>query len=222
MSDSDIPSLQISTDAISDPEHRQLISVYRSELIKDMLVMFLVFSFLGLGLFSLLGIGGHALTFGAAFGAGIIGVLMILIFTRQSILDFIRDIRGKQLEVICVRATFCLAADLNGRHTLALDCGEDTLVMQDRWWDNVRRTDVVWSDETDKKRFPTTRFTLRRLPKSGRIVAVSINSSTKLSVDRSDEADAVIVSDAPRFDDCFVLHKPLSQTQKTKKYSAKT
>lgn len=211
----DSKSLQISSEPISDIERRQLVSVYRNEIIKDVFVMFFVFSFLGLGLFSFLGIGKQTLTFGAAFGVGIIGVLAILVSSRSSIIDFIRDVQDEKLELICVRSTFCHAADLNGRHVLAIDCGENTLLMQDRWWDNIRRTDINWSDTAGKKRFPTTQFTLRRLPNSGRIVAVLIGSSIKLSVDRSCQLDIKIAADAPRFDDCFVLDKPLEKYLET-------
>lgn len=190
---------EILTQSIELPAELQgsfLESRYR-QLKSDAKITFFVFTFLGFGL------AGIARSFwfshfpsvysaGFAVAVGILASLGILFLHNLDFSETRKELKsGECLEamVSCKRA---MRVRLSGSSLegVALDCGDDVLVLIGDWWLNDNRSDI-WMVPNSRKRFPAWRFRIQFLPGSGKVLAVHVEGGT-LSIEKLEPIETII------------------------------
>lgn len=146
----------------------------------DGIIIFAVFTFCGLGVARIARLlffsdisSVHSFAFGLTCG--------ILAGTGILFLNFVdwplirKDLKAGicvDASVVCNRATRIRlqGSSLEG---VALDCGNDVLVLIGDWWVDKTRLDI-WDNPTCRKRFPAKRFRIQFLPRSGQVLFVQV------------------------------------------------
>ncbi len=143
-------------------------------------IVFLLFGFLG---FSIAGIArtfffsdlssGYSAVCG--FGCGLIAALVMIFMDLHDLPAVLSEVvAGSIVEasVDCQRAIKVRfdGSDIEG---VALDCGEEVLVLRGNWWANENKREI-WDDLSSRQRFPAQKFCIRYLPKSGQVIQVDV------------------------------------------------
>lgn len=202
-------SFENKTDEISPAEARAVWQVYRRHLVADLLGVYVLLAFWMFGaawivlsiFFSLKYKSLAALGIGLCLG--LLGVIYMLVTEVREYVCLRSDLKSKRCEELTVTCEFALAVELtNSQPAIALNCGTYTLLLVGNWWIDRRRTDISWSPASARKSFPSTSFSIRRLPRSGLVVSVNVNG-TKLKVGRNKIMPPELELDVPAFVDSF-------------------
>lgn len=121
-----------------------------------------------------------------------------------------KDLRMQKCEVIEAAPKIALAIDLpNDLPALAFDCGLYTLLVIGDWWKPHRRPDISWTNTAARRSFPTSRFSIYRLPRTGRVFSVNA-SGTMLKTHRDQPMEPQLQIDISNFVDCYYVEQELS------------
>ncbi|MEQ9406876.1 MAG: hypothetical protein RIK87_04085 [Fuerstiella sp.] len=88
---------------------------------------------------------------------------------------------------------------------IAIDCGPEAIICAGNWWTATQgKRHVKWSGR-GIARFPSTEFTLKRLPKSGRVIGVHV-SGERIEIEYFEpgEASAFLTVEHAGYTDCQV------------------
>jgi len=206
---------EIKTDDISPAEAMAVWQVYRRQLVADLIGVFLLAAFLMAGgawivlsVFCSLRYNSIAAV-GIGSCCGLLGVIYILVKELRHYVCLRSDLKSKRCEQLTVDSDFALAVELtNSASAIALNCGAYTLLLLGNWRTDRRRTDISWSPASAHKSFPSTSFSIRRLPRSGHVVSVDVNG-TKLKVARNETMLPELELDVPGFMDSFYTNAEL-------------
>ena len=123
-------------------------------------------------------------TLGGVFGCA--GVSMMYWAVRKDISAVWADLRSMQYEEWTVSPDRIVEVVPDGSwDAIAVDCGESSIVLIGGWWRYENRSQVKWTG-AGKRGFPSSRFTLKVLPKSGRVIGVNV-AGRKLKIDKLPE-----------------------------------
>jgi len=169
----------------------------------DGLIIFVVFTFLGFGIagiaeayfFSDLS---SALSVVIGLACGLLATLGVTVLHFVDLPLIRRDLKAGTLveaHVVCKRAA---RVRLKGSSLMAvaLDCGDDVLVLIGEWWLNKNRLDI-WEDPRSRKQFPALRFRIHYLPRSGQVLRVYVDEGP-LRIDESDPVEPMISLDCSK------------------------
>ncbi len=180
----------------------------------DGIVIFAVFVVLGFGIGGIvkaLFFTDLSSTFSAWIGLAC-GLLATLVMTFLNFADLRlirRDLKdGVFIEatVVCERA---IRVRLEGTslEAVAINCGNDVLVLMGEWWLNKNRLDI-WDNSRSQKQFPARRFRIQYLPRSGQVLRVQVDGS-RLAVVESDRAEPMIRLNYSRYSEVVHLKQSL-------------
>ena len=163
----------------------------------DGVIIFVVFTFLGFGIAGIaraLFFSDLSSTLSVVIGisCGLVAMLCVA-FLNFVDLPLIRiDLKAGTLveaQVVCERA---VRVRIKGSSlvAVALDCGDDVLVLIGEWWLNKNRLNI-WENPMSRKEFPAKRFRIHYLPRSGQVLKVHLDEGP-LRIDESDLVEPTI------------------------------
>lgn len=202
------PRLEIKVEKLSETQKKEIRAALIREYFLDFMWIWLIVTFLTLGagriLSWLLSAEVSRITvLCCAVGLGVFSSLLILLMNRRSFVKVLIDLHRKQREVLSVVPEAGYAVILaNGKDALKLACGDQSVILQNRWWRNKIRTDIKWEGEMDKDQFPSTYFVVTRLPVSGRVIGVK-NYGAHLTISNRSLSDAEMENDIDPASDCL-------------------
>lgn len=151
---------------------------------------------------------------GAGLILGFIGAAGLMALEIPYIRKLRSDLAGAQCEIVRACPTAAIAVELsNNQSAVAFDCGSQTLVITTGWWQPRGRKRVTWTKPGTQKRFPSTDFSITRLPLTGRVVAVDVNGSKLKVVPEDPEVriESLLQIERENDQECFILNKPLKE-----------
>lgn len=124
----------------------------------------------------------------------------------------------EKITVVPARAIVVLL--MNGAEGIALDCGSHVVVLQHSWWANDAPAGIKWSPKNSKRWFPSSRFSIYRLPRTGRVIAVEVEGE-KIDVELADTESpdcALLELEFPKTMDCYFIEMPFEDVKLTSRH----
>lgn len=157
------------------------------------------------------------LAFGVTFGT--LGSLWMGAAEMRDLWRLRGELSNGQCEIVRITPKVAYHAHLGDDvPAIAFDGGSQTLVIVGNWWIRTLASGRVnWIKSGTQTRFPSTDFSITRLPLTGRVIAVEVNGS-KLKVEPDDPEDPTmrwIETEQSIDQDCFIIDKPLQDVLRT-------
>ncbi|PHS14346.1 MAG: hypothetical protein COA78_05945 [Blastopirellula sp.] len=180
----------------------------------DCTIIFVIFTFVGLGISGFMRMfvfsdPSPLLSLGIALTCGSFAALCML---GISFLDW--PLVRKDLDAgVCLEAEIIASRSIavrfpqNSLSAIALDCGDDTVVLLGEWWLNETQIDI-WGTQKIRKDFPSTHFSIRYLPISGKVLSVNI-SGKKLRTEESETSEPILDLDFSKYAEIVHVNNPL-------------
>jgi len=189
---------------------------YVVEVLRDLWLTFLIVGFLSTGIalffFRLLTAyqftSLRSLAVGCTFG--LVAVVYLLTKEAKHFFALRADFKNGTYEQLFVKPKLGIAVDLpSGQPAIALDCDAHTLVLINNWWMNLQRKEIHWEGPGARLNFPSTQFSISRLPISGRVFCVtSVGSRLQVKLEKPMEPELQI--DMKNYVDSYVVAQPLN------------
>ncbi|HMP80889.1 MAG TPA: hypothetical protein PKD54_15645, partial [Pirellulaceae bacterium] len=149
---------------------------------QDAAIIFLVFTFLGFGVAGI----AESIWFGdfSTIQTALIAIACGLLASLGMALLHTLDLPSTYKELksgVCIEASVSCQRAIRVRiarsslEGIALDCGDDVLVLIGEWWLNNNRSEI-WMDPKSRKNFPAQQFRIQFLPRSAKVLAVYVES----------------------------------------------
>ncbi|XZE36946.1 hypothetical protein SH501x_002534 [Pirellulaceae bacterium SH501] len=150
----------------------------------------------------------RSLAVGCLFG--LLAAFYLIIKEAKHFFALRSDLNNGIYERLSVRPKRGIALDLpNGIPVIALDCGSHTLLLVGDWWKNRQRGEIHWEGSNVRTNFPSTHFSICRLPLSGRVFCVKSDGS-KLPIKREKPMEPELKIDIENYFDSYIVAQQLS------------
>ena len=209
-------TIELNFGVLSDAEVNKIRHQERMSLLHLSFFLTVFFGFSGMGI---IGVGASAI--GIDLPSGSLPVLALVfgaaaVFgsyysTRRIRSDLRLDLANQVCEEWHISSDEVVeAVPVGSWPCLVVACGSQTIVLAGGWWEFGQggRSDIEWTG-LGKNRFPTDQFSIRRLPKSGRILAVVVKGK-RMQIKYRDSAHTPLLSvDHPGYVDCRLYNQPI-------------
>ena len=197
MSSKSTPEISLRSIELKEDVRTSILNSLSRQTMGDSKIIFFAFTFLGFGLAGLARLlwFSNFTTIHSAITAISCGLLGAIGMTLLHILE-VHTLRKELKTGICIEASvFCdrairvriAGSSLEG---IAMDCGDEVLVLIGDWWLNKNRSDI-WVVPKSQKKFPAQRFRIQFLPQSGKVLAVLVEKGP-LIVDEREPVQPLI------------------------------
>lgn len=201
---------------LPEDDAKRIFKSYVGELRGDLLSTFLLVGFLSMGaawfVFRFLTSFQYASLRSLAVGCAI-GLCAAFYLITKEVKHFVAlraDLKKGRYEKLSVKPRHGIAVDLpGGLPAVALDCDSHTLIFISDWWKNPQRDEIQWEGLDVRKNFPSTQFSISRLPVCGRVFCVKSDGS-KLPIKREKPMEPELQIDIANYFDSYVVAQPLS------------